>query len=376
MIVEYYAGKEVADLQQALEKFSTLASVQSIALLGCDENAWQKSELDPILQAQSLPILGGIFPQVVFNNQNHTQGFVLVGLKRPLTPVLIEGLSDNDCDYEALLDELIDEETDFSSMIVFVDGLSSRISGFVDSLFALFGADVNYIGGGAGSLSFESKPCVLSNQGVFANAAVLGLLPESIPIQVGHGWKSFDTGHVVTRVEKNVVQEIDYKNALEVYQEVIRDHLKNGEPLTAENFFANAQSFPLGIKRADGDYIVRDPIALNDEGALICVGELSSGDHIDILTAQPEDLIASAGLLAQQAASELPANDALQGVMLVDCISRALFLQQDFQQELTAAQQPFGENSTMFGVLVLGEIANSGTGYLEFYNKTSVIACF
>jgi hypothetical protein len=29
-----------------------------------------------------------------------------------------------------------------------------------------------------------------------------------------------------------------------------------------------------------------------------------------------------------------------------------------------------------FGILSLGEIANNKTDYLEFYNKTSVVACF
>ena len=376
MLIEYHPSTSIEHLSEALTAMSVRPEVKSLYLLGCDENQWTSEAIDPVLQAQVLPLMGGIFPRVIHQQSDYTTGYVLVGLYTELNPVLVEGLSDSGCDYEAVLDEAIDEEQEFSTMLVIVDGLSSRISAFVDSLFAIFGSEINYIGGGAGSLSFQSKPCVLTNRGAMQDAAVLGLLKESVPIQVGHGWRPYHTGHLITEVEKNVVKEIDYKNALEVYADIIAPHLKDGEGLNKDNFFTNAQSFPLGIKRADSDYIVRDPIAIDDEGALICVGELTKGDRIDILTAQPEDLIASAGTIAQASADEISQDKQVRGVMLIDCISRALFLQETFQQELAAARAPFGDDSQLFGALVLGEIANSGAGYLEFYNKTSVITHF
>lgn len=374
MHIQYYGETSLSALQQALAEFSQKASVNSLFLLACDQNAWSKAALDPVLAEVTLPMVGGIFPQVVDQTQAYETGFVLVGLEDDILPVLIEGLDDNQADFEAQLDQAIEEDVPFSSMVVFVDGLSSRISNFVDSLFALFGSEVSYIGGGAGSLSFESRPCVLTNQGVFANAAVLGLTHNYFPIEVGHGWRAFDSGHVVTEVEKNRVLEIDYKNALSVYQSIIGDQLLEGPHLTPDNFFTQAQSFPLGIKRADGLHVVRDPIAIDEQGALICVGELSKGDHIDILTADPQELIDSAGQIAQTVKTADPTPPS--GVMLIDCISRALFLKDAFGQELDAVGQTFGAQVPLFGALVLGEIANSGTGYLEFYNKTSVIARF
>ena len=291
-----------------------------------------------------------------------------------MQPVLIEGLSDDTSNFEALLDETIPETVAFDSMVVFVDGLASRIGSFVDGLFTTFGSEIDYIGGGAGSLSFQSKPCVLCNQGVFDNAAVIGLIEKSVAVQVGHGWKPFDKTHIVNKVEKNIVQEIDYKNALEVYEDIVGKHLKVGNKLTEDNFFENAQSFPLGIIRSDGHYIVRDPIAITDKGELVCVGKLSNGDNIDILTATPTDLIESVGMIAHKLANHTPAIEEDSAVLLIDCISRALFLKQDFTKELDKTVAAFDSKSTIFGALVLGEIANSGTGYLEFYNKTAVLA--
>lgn len=374
MRIQYQAEKSLESLEATLHEVASKETIKSICLLGCDANEWSKEQLDPILKKQSLPIIGGIFPQVIHCSKNYETGFVVAGLNETLQPVLIEGLSDDSADFESVLDAAIPESIEFDSMLVFVDGLASRIGSFVDALFATFGSEVDYIGGGAGSLSFESKPCVLTNQGVFSNAAVVGLIDKSVAVQVGHGWKPFNKTHIVNKVEKNVVQEIDYKNALEVYEAIIGKHLKVGDKLTQENFFENAQSFPLGIIRTDGHYIVRDPIAINDKGELICVGELSNGDNVDILTAEPVDLIESVGVIAQKAATYSPNQFEQSPVLLIDCISRALFLKEDFTLELDKAVGAFDDDSILFGALVLGEIANSGTGYLEFYNKTAVLA--
>lgn len=374
MLIEYSPDATYQTLKDTLAKVAENPEVQSLILFSCDDNAWQKPELDRILAEQSLPIMGGIFPQVVFAEQAFSSGFVVVGMSTHIEPVLIEGLEDNSVDFDEQLDLKIPESCEFSSMLVLVDGLSPRVAEFVESLFVTFGSDIGYIGGGAGSLSFQSKPCVLSNQGVFANAAVLGLMQKSIAIQVGHGWQPLDVGHTVTQVDKNIVKEIDYQNALTVYESVIQQHAPKLPAIDKHNFFSTAQSFPLGIKRAEGDYIVRDPIAIDDQGSLICVGELKVGDRIDILTAQPQDLIASMAEIAQKSAQET--GDASHGVLLMDCISRALFLQERFTEELQVASHSFGKKVPLVGALVLGEIANSGTGYLEFYNKTSVIARF
>ena len=58
-------------------------------------------------------------------------------------------------------------------------------------------------------------------------------------------------------------------------------------------------------------------------------------------------------------------------VLFIDCISRVLYLEEAFAQELSAVHEP---DVPLIGALTLGEIANTGEDYLEFYNKTAVIA--
>lgn len=59
--------------------------------------------------------------------------------------------------------------------------------------------------------------------------------------------------------------------------------------------------------------------------------------------------------------------------LLFDCISRQLFLEQDFSKELEGISDALGCNN-LLGALVLGEIASGPSGVIHFHNKTAVTA--
>ena len=63
--------------------------------------------------------------------------------------------------------------------------------------------------------------------------------------------------------------------------------------------------------------------------------------------------------------------------MVADCISRSIYLGDDFEQELgraTAKLRSAAPNAPLAGALTLGEIASIGDRYLEFLNKSFVVA--
>ena len=57
-------------------------------------------------------------------------------------------------------------------------------------------------------------------------------------------------------------------------------------------------------------------------------------------------------------------------ILLIDCISRGLFLGEGFIREIEAVR---AGNTPLIGALTLGEIANDGKDYMELYNKTCVV---
>ncbi|UQB41415.1 FIST C-terminal domain-containing protein [Thiomicrospira microaerophila] len=359
------------EFKNGLSSIKDNPQVKSVLIFSADNNNFDENELDQLLKQQTISILGGIFPEIVYQTKSYSHGFLMVGLPYEMEVGLVEGLSDPALNYADLIESLFADQLDAQTGLVFVDGLSKRISGLVDGLFEVFGSEVNFIGGGAGSLSFIQKPCLLSQHGLLMDAALIALIDKPSRLAVGHGWKTIHPDHQVTQVDKNIIYQIDNRNAFEVYGEVVNQH--SIEAITRDNFFSIAQAFPFGINKLNGDKVVRDPIAVTPEGGLVCVGELSQGDFVDILSAKAQDLVESAGQTTRAAyATEATQTPVIH--LTIDCISRGLFLKQAFVEELDAIRQYSDPHLPIVGALVLGEIANSGEGYLEFYNKTTAIA--
>jgi len=103
------------------------------------------------------------------------------------------------------------------------------------------------------------------------------------------------------------------------------------------------------------------------------VGEIERGTFVNLLHGNKESLI-SAASKAMETALKDHENQPSEFIFFIDCISRVLYLEDDFKEELETVSKK--TELPVVGALTIGEIANSGKDYLEFHNKTSVIACF
>lgn len=344
------------------------SGAKSLLVMSCDDNGFDAESLAPVLKDLPVPVFGGIFPMLLHERRQLEKGTIIVGMEQPAAVHYIEGLSDPDVDYEAILDEIIGDDDTIKTLLLFVDGLSTRIAAFVDALYTIFGLELNYVGGGAGSLSLQQKPCVITNEGLKTDGVVLAAFPMASGVGVSHGWKTVSGPYKVTEVERNIVKSLDWRPAFEVYREVVEEHEKT--PFQTDNFFDIAKAYPFGIARMESERVVRDILSLDDDNNLVCVVELPAGVYVDILHAESEDLIKAAQQAHARALANFPKDNA--GIELfIDCISRVLFLQELFSKEISAVTPP---GPPMVGACTIGEIANSGSDYLEFYNKTSVVA--
>lgn len=361
--IYFTQNTDLSSLQELADQ-ALADGAKSLMLLACDANACQPDAFDPWLHALPVPIFGGIFPQLVHNGQNIEQGYLVIGLAKPVQVVQISGLSDPSADFHQSVAEHMGELAAPHSVVFLLDGLASRIGEVLDAVYDYFGSEVIYFGGGAGSLSFEPRPCLFSNQGILADHAQLSFLPDRYDLSVEHGWEKLAGPFIVTDATRNVIHALDFRPAFEVYREHVET--SSGERFGAENFFDIAKSYPFGLEKPDGQVLVRDPISRAGSD-LNCVGEVPANSVVYLLRGHPSRLIEAAAL----SASRIPAGSG--PALLADCISRVLFLEEDFVQELSAVQSALGERP-LFGMLTLGEIANGGGQCLEFYNKTLVLA--
>lgn len=335
---------------------------RTVLLLAADGNAVCPDDFDSWLRELSVTIAGGVFPQLIYGGRNHEQGYLVLGLAAACPVKAIGGLSTADADFADEIERT--GATAGSSTLVLLDGLASQIGAFLDGVYDVFGGAPTYFGGGAGSLSFEHRPCLFSNAGMLMDHALLVSLPGRVTVGVEHGWQKFAGPFAVTGAERNRVLAIDYRPASALYRELVEQD--SGRRFDGQNFFDIAKGYPLGMEKPGGALVVRDPIS-SDGDALVCVGEVPANSVIYLLKGEAARLVSAAAASARRIPS------GTSPAFLVDCISRVLFLQERFGEELAAVKAEVGERP-VFGVLTLGEVANGGDYCLEFYNKTLVLA--
>jgi carbonic anhydrase len=264
--------------------------------------------------------------------------------------------------------EMEEIEEEFETMFVFIDAFSTSIETVINEIYFNFGLESNFIGGGAGSLSFVQKPVLYTNSGLVEDGVTLTTIEEVSGIGVKHGWESIDGAFQITKANKNVIEELDYKPAFEVYKEVVEKH--SNMEFREDNFFDIAKGYPFGISKIGTEKIVRDPIS-EEGGKLVCVGNVKDGDYVDILHGEKDGLVSAVKIAYSEGSGKLESD--VKFTLFIDCISRVLYLEDSFQEELDAVAT---KDSILVGALTLGEIANTGSDYLEFYNKTAVVGVF
>lgn len=367
MKIHFIQSEYQNDLESEIQRLMSQDDIYALVVVACSENTWDLKRFSDFLKNQKKPIMGGIFPALVYNRAVYQTGALLIEVNRPVYQKVFHQLS---CDNEKFEGDLMDfslKIEEESLLMVYFDGLTEGIENFKESLFYNLGLSHQYVGGGTGRLDFSKTPSVISNEGLLMDAAVILAVKMSVGIGVAHGWHPITEEIKVSKAHKNVICELNGKPALQVYKEVIYE--RTGERLDPNTFFETSQKFPFGIARMNLDMVVRDPIACNEKGEIICVGDVPNGAFVHILTGNVRSLINGASEAKETAVLNYHGKTKNKGItLLIDCISRYLFLKEDYPKELDA----IGVDD-LVGALTFGEIANSGINYLELYNKTAVV---
>jgi hypothetical protein len=316
-----------------------------------------------------LPLLGAVFPQLIVQAEFKRQGVLLIGLNPMPKYSLCAGLSlpnGRTAAVKTLAEWVEAEEDQDGTLLLLFDGLYAQTASFLADLYYEIGDNCRYAGINAGSESFQPMPCLFDHQ-QWLDDAVLGIfLPNHPGAALEHNYQIADIALTASAASGNKIARIDLEPAFDQYVKLVREQY--AEEVSRENFYHMGVHFPFALVRANGELLIRIPVAVDDEGALFCVGEVPEGalltvahgievgnpDTVYKLVAQYQNLQAASGLF-------------------FFCAGRRMHLGEEgaaLELAQLAASLP---NQPLFGALTLGEIGNSTSGgYPLFHNATLV----
>jgi len=164
-----------------------------------------------------------------------------------------------------------------------------------------------------------------------------------------------------------------FDSVYDVYRGVVERDMQ--VKMTPENFYQVAGAYPFALRKHEQEAVVRCAVAVGEGGSLVCVGDVPENAVLSILKGEPAQLVQAAGRAARDARPHDPSQ--VTHTLVADCISRAYLLGDRFPEEMAAINEGLGASAracSPLGVLTLGEIASHGEGYLEYFNKTCVVA--
>jgi hypothetical protein len=231
------------------------------------------------------------------------------------------------------------------------------------------GAGVVWAGGDAADPSDAAAPATFAHGQTHSDSVVVIALDAPVPLAAGlcHGFQPYGPPTMVTRAVGAVAAELEYQAAFPVYQRAAR---ARGDAVDLATFPAFAMNHPLGIPRADGQHVIRDPIGVDPDGGLRCLAEVPDGSLVRVMEGDRARLLGAARSAITSARRGVAGP--LAGALVFDCVSRAQMLGAGFNDELAIFAAEIGD-APLCGCLTFGEIGALGQGTPQFHNKTAVV---
>jgi CheY-like chemotaxis protein len=313
-------------------------------------------------------VAGAIVPHLIKGKELISEGIGLLKLEKGTSFLEVANMKEM---YHKTLESKLTENQS-TGVFLFVDGLSSQFDTFISNLNEIIDSDkTSVLGSGVGVKNLIHQPVIFDQNGIYTDHALVIGTNFKVNANVHHGWHSMYGPLVVTKSQDNIIYELNGEKAFDVYQRTLKE-IENID-ISSDNFFEIAKGHPLGIMTfSDNEFIIRDPITNNNDGSITIVSSVNEYDSLYIMKGEKTTLIDSSKQLSKQVFSKSIGKTAL----LFDCISRVLFLEEDFQKELDALS-PIETTNTeeyeVFGLTCIGEITNAQFNNIKVLNKTTLL---
>jgi hypothetical protein len=257
-------------------------------------------------------------------------------------------------------------------ILVISDGNVINGTELVEGISTSNSNNILVTGGLAGDgARFESTLVGVDDNIEEGNVALVGFYGENIKIGNGSlgGWDEFGHERTITKSEKNVLFELDGRNALELYKEYLGTY--------AKELPSSALLFPLSIRESEGkDANVRTILSIDEnKQSMTFAGNMQEGSKVRLMKANFDKLINAASAAADAAINDFTSSPDL--ALLISCVGRKLILNERIEEELEKATEIFGERTMTTGFYSYGEISPIiQRAKCELLNQTMTVTTF
>ncbi|MDD5669820.1 MAG: FIST N-terminal domain-containing protein [Candidatus Omnitrophica bacterium] len=221
------------------------------------------------------------------------------------------------------------------------------------------------------------------NQEVFNDSCVGVLWGGKLTYSLGvrHGWKPLGKPHTITSSVGNIVAKIDDEPAAMLYSNYLGFDLSRlRKELKHISVF-----YPLGLSlQGEKEYLLRNILSIEDDGSLICQGNVPEQSTVRVMIGTPETCLDAAEQATEDALQNftLPPLGAKKGkikrcAIVLSSYSRYVFLKRQITREAERIKKKLGNEIPMIGIYTSGELAplraSSYRGQLYFHNQTITV---
>ncbi len=265
-----------------------------------------------------------------------------------------------------------------NGVIFFSDGLNVDGVKFSDGLKSSLKKVIPIVGGLAGDGVNFRKTFIIDNGLITSNIIITIVLLDSVNMAVSAngGWNRFGFEHLITKVENNIVYEIDNRPALDFYKE----HLGN----ESSKLPASGLHFPLSVLNYNQDGVVSDDLvrtllAIDEEKkSLTFAGSIPMNSKVDLMKSTDKNLINSSYKNLNNLKDKIPTLDqTCEGnlfSLIISCVGRRLAIGQRIEEELLNFKEI--ENMTQSGFYSYGELSSNENSVCSLFNQTLTQAIF
>jgi hypothetical protein len=265
------------------------------------------------------------------------------------------------------------------ALLFFADAALKNSTAFVHGVQEVLGSGFPIIGGISSDDFNFKKTLQYSQNKILPNAVTAVMLGGQATVALGskHGWKPLGKPRMVDGCDGHIINTIDGKPAVHIYEEYFGAEAKN---IKESRLGSIAVLYPLGIYlEEENHYLLRNAVDILDDGSIVCQGEVPKGSEVHLMIGS-KDACKQAALDAAHEVREGLFGRQAKLILIFESMTRYKLLGRSAIQEIQIIKDVLGYTTPMIGMYCAGEVAPFQTNnkiistYLQ--NESIVIVAF